>query len=77
MLGRPRPERAGSDHRHPRSAAELAAFRTEKGLPERFLFYLGTLEPRKNIPRLLEAYAMVRDELQVPLLLGGGMPKPS
>lgn len=29
-------------------------------LPERFLLYLGTLEPRKNLDALLDAYALVR-----------------
>lgn len=59
---------------HPRSAAEIAAFRTQKQLPERFLFYLGTLEPRKNLPTLIRAYAALppsmRDEVH--LILGGG-----
>jgi len=32
-------------------------FRRRKGLPERFLLYVGTLEPRKNLPLLLKAYA--------------------
>jgi glycosyltransferase involved in cell wall biosynthesis len=27
------------------------------GLPSRFLLYVGTLEPRKNLPHLLRAYA--------------------
>ena len=56
----------------PASAAELAAFRQRNGLPERYLFYLGTLEPRKNIPRLIDAYAQIAKETGVPLLIGGG-----
>jgi len=37
--------------------ARLAAVRQRYGLPERFVLFLGALEPRKNLPRLLEAYA--------------------
>ena len=38
----------------------LADFRASHGLPERFLLYLGTLEPRKNLLTLVEAYARLR-----------------
>lgn len=41
----------------PADAAETAAFRRRKGLPERFILFVGTLEPRKNLERLIEAYA--------------------
>ncbi len=53
--------------------ALLARFRREKQLPESFLLYLGTLEPRKNVERLVEAYAQVRKGWQIPhkLVLGG------
>lgn len=42
-------------HRLP--ADEIAAWRQAKGLPDRFLLFVGTLEPRKNLPVLLRAYA--------------------
>ncbi|MGC8779506.1 MAG: glycosyltransferase family 4 protein [Anaerolineae bacterium] len=42
----------------PADRSEVAAFRRRKGLPERFFLFLGTLEPRKNIERLLDAYAL-------------------
>lgn len=42
------------------------------GLPERFLFFVSTIEPRKNLPRLLEAYALVRPQLgDLALVLAG------
>jgi glycosyltransferase involved in cell wall biosynthesis len=44
---------------HPADPAEVSAFRQRAGLPERYILYLGTLEPRKNLVRLLEAYALL------------------
>ena len=35
-------------------------FRTQHGLPDRFVLFLGTLEPRKNIGTLIRAYAQWR-----------------
>jgi glycosyltransferase involved in cell wall biosynthesis len=56
----------------PPDAARLAAFRQRAGLPERFILFLGTLEPRKNLPTLLEAYARIASATDAPLLIGGG-----
>jgi glycosyltransferase involved in cell wall biosynthesis len=39
---------------------EIAAVRAKYGLPERYFLFLGTLQPRKNIARLTEAYRMYR-----------------
>jgi glycosyltransferase involved in cell wall biosynthesis len=36
---------------------EVEAFRARKGLPARFVLYLGTLEPRKNLGVLLRAFS--------------------
>lgn len=54
-------------------ATELAEFRTRHGLPPRYLLYLGTLEPRKNLVGLVEAYARLRngDAETPPLVLAG------
>lgn len=43
-------------------------------LPERFLLFVGTLEPRKNLPRLLEAYALARRQVSLPPLVLAGAP---
>ena len=59
-------------HFRPPEAATLAAFRVSKGLPERFVLYVGTLEPRKNLTTLLSAYAEIARRHDVPLLVGGG-----
>ena len=54
--------------------AVVASFRRERGLPERFLLYLGNLEPRKNVAGLVEAYARLRaaDPDAPPLVVAGG-----
>ncbi|MCC6191185.1 MAG: glycosyltransferase family 4 protein [Anaerolineales bacterium] len=44
----------------PLPPAEVDVFRRRRGLPERFVLYLGTLEPRKNLGVLLDAYAQLR-----------------
>lgn len=53
--------------------ADLEAVRRRLELPERFLLYVGTIEPRKNIPGLLDAYDGLRRIMPdaPPLLLAG------
>ncbi len=41
-------------------AETVQTFRQKQGLTEGYLLYLGTLEPRKNIPTLIEAFARLR-----------------
>ncbi|HEV7237401.1 MAG TPA: glycosyltransferase family 1 protein, partial [Ktedonobacteraceae bacterium] len=64
------------DTRFAQRPAEEAvqAFRKKQGLTEGYLLYLGTLEPRKNIPTLLEAFARLRKIYGRPekLVLAGG-----
>ena len=55
----------------PHSLAEIQRFRQEKGVPERFFLHVGTLQPRKNIPVLLEALAQL-NRPDIPLYLVGG-----
>jgi glycosyltransferase involved in cell wall biosynthesis len=49
--------------------------RTKLGLPERYLLAVGTLEPRKNLPRLVAAYRQLRAaDPDVPALVLAGPP---
>ena len=66
----------GVDRKHfaPASAQEIARVRRIHHLPERYFLYLGTLEPRKNLVRLIRAYALLRGQYpDAPaLVLAGG-----
>lgn len=42
------------------SPAQVAEVRSRYGLPERYLLTVGTIEPRKNLARLVEALAALR-----------------
>jgi glycosyltransferase involved in cell wall biosynthesis len=62
----------GVDSRfRPLPADAVNTFRERRGLPERFVLFVGTLEPRKNLLRLIEAFR--RAELgETKLMLVGG-----
>jgi glycosyltransferase involved in cell wall biosynthesis len=60
-----------NDH-YPRTIAEIETFKQHKRLPSRFWLFIGTIEPRKNLPLLLDAYAQLAPNERLPLLLGGG-----
>lgn len=57
---------------HPLSAEEINN-NLPKDVPPQYLLYLGTLEPRKNLCRLLDAYALLRSRCRdlPPLVLAG------
>ncbi len=50
---------------------EVDAFRRRQQLPERFFLYLGTLEPRKNLGRLIDALASSENRDWRLVLVGG------
>jgi glycosyltransferase involved in cell wall biosynthesis len=56
---------------HPRPAEEVETFRQRHGLPDRFVLAVGTLEPRKNHTKLVEAFSRIYDS-GVKLILVGG-----
>lgn len=55
----------------PLPADEVAVFKQRNGLPDRFWLFVGTLEPRKNLPTLLRAYAALPSSERLPLVLAG------
>jgi glycosyltransferase involved in cell wall biosynthesis len=44
---------------HPRAPDEVVEFRRTHSLPDHFILFVGTLEPRKNLIRLIEAFAQI------------------
>jgi glycosyltransferase involved in cell wall biosynthesis len=79
LLGAP-PERVhtiycgvGREYR-PLPETEVKAFKTARQLPDTFVLFLGTLEPRKNVEGLIRAYASwrQREPDAPPLFLAGG-----
>ncbi len=60
-----------NDRYRPLPPEQVTAFRQANQLPERFILHVGTLQPRKNIPTLLEALAKLEDKT-VQLVLAGG-----
>ena len=63
---------AAAAHFRPPSPAGIAHVRHKYQLPDHFLVHLGTIEPRKNLPRLLEAFKQVRRDFpKLHLLLVG------
>ena len=52
----------GPQFRRVEDEERRAAVREKYGLPPRFFFHIGTIEPRKNLERLMNAYAVVRPE---------------
>ncbi|HEX9037100.1 MAG TPA: glycosyltransferase family 1 protein [Ktedonobacterales bacterium] len=61
------------DFQPERDPVRLAAFRARHNLPPRYLLYLGTLEPRKNLTTLVEAYGHLLSAVpdSPPLILAG------
>lgn len=45
------------------SEQQLEQVREKYKLPEKFILYMGTLQPRKNISHLIEAYACIKEDI--------------
>jgi glycosyltransferase involved in cell wall biosynthesis len=56
----------GSDHLPPPDATGASAFLTRLGVHGPYVMTLGTLEPRKNLHRLLAAYRLAQPQLPEP-----------
>ncbi|MCX6785552.1 MAG: glycosyltransferase family 1 protein [Candidatus Komeilibacteria bacterium] len=53
------------------SSANFQAIKNKYNLPEKFILYLGTLEPRKNIEGIIAAYELL-NRPDVDLVIAGG-----
>ncbi len=59
---------------YPCTPEKIAALREQLGLPERYVLYVGRIQPRKNIPRLIEAFGEMllrRPDLPHHLVIAG------
>jgi len=55
----------------PASEPEIARVRARYGLGQRYVLHLGTIKPRKNLPRLIRAFANASLPADTQLALGG------
>jgi glycosyltransferase involved in cell wall biosynthesis len=63
---------AGEEFRPVACAETLARVRALYGLPEEFVLYVGSIEPRKNLPLLVRALASLRrEDLEHALVIAG------
>jgi len=55
------------------SPGQVAESRTAYGLPARYLLFVGCIEPRKNIPHMVQAYQRIPEAVrrEVPLVVAG------
>jgi glycosyltransferase involved in cell wall biosynthesis len=56
---------------HPRPREALVEVKQRYDLPDRFILQVGAHKPHKNLPRLVEAYARIKNEVGCPLILAG------
>lgn len=65
----------GIDHEifRPKILAQDHGIRSQYKLPKKYILFMGTIEPRKNIHALLDAFEQVRaTDLELKLVLAGG-----
>jgi glycosyltransferase involved in cell wall biosynthesis len=56
------------------SSQQKKLVREKYKLPEKYILYIGTLQPRKNIPHLISAFARIKNEISdVKLVICGNL----
>ncbi len=60
-----------TEHYAPADAQDQEEVCKKYGLPESFFLYMGTLEPRKNIVRIIEAFSLIAGESSHDLVIAG------
>jgi glycosyltransferase involved in cell wall biosynthesis len=62
----------GVDERfNPAASENVPAMRARLGLPERYVLFVGSLDPRKNLLGLLKAWDQISAKLDCPLVICG------
>jgi glycosyltransferase involved in cell wall biosynthesis len=63
----------GPDFARVDEPAAIESARSRYGIPSRYILYVGSIEPKKNVHRLIQAYAALRRARQVehPLVIAG------
>ncbi len=59
-----------ADFRPVQDPAQIAAVKAKYGIKQPYILYLGTLQPRKNLTRLIQAFARLQRE-DITLVLAG------
>ncbi len=54
------------------SPEKILSVKKKYALPDEYILYVGTLQPRKNIPILIEAYAKIKHKIDAKLVIAGG-----
>ncbi len=55
----------------PQSSQQITIIKNKYRLPQKYILYAGTLEPRKNIPSLIEAWSNISDKIHHDLVIVG------
>jgi glycosyltransferase involved in cell wall biosynthesis len=63
---------AASEEFRPVDESVLSMWKKELQLPERFILFVGSLEPRKNIMSLLKAILLLKKTSRTKLVIAGG-----